>query len=159
NVVTFSMDPKEHGDLATQKKSAYIEQYGRPNAEHGWRFLTGSKEAIAELNSAVGYRYEFDKVFQEYNHPSGIIILTPEGKVARYFYGIGFNDTYRVPGGTTTLRLSLVEASNGKVGSLLDKLTLLCYRFDTHNGYSLNVLRAVQLGGLVTLVLMLAGIG
>ncbi len=154
NVVALSFDPKEHGDLATAKKSVVIEQYGRVGAEQGWRFLTGSKEAVAELMKLIGYRYEFDKSFKEYNHPSGIIVLTPEGKTARYFYGISYNGEFEVPGGKTTLRLSLVEAADGKGGSMLDRLTLLCYRFEHMKGYSLNVLRAVQIGGVITLLLV-----
>src|SRR5262249_4748202 len=92
NVVTVSMDPKEHADLGSAKKAAYLAEYGREGADAGWRFLTGKKESVAELLDAVGYRYEFDKAFKEYNHPSGIVILTPEGKVSRYFLGIGYDD-------------------------------------------------------------------
>lgn len=152
NVVAVSFDWKEHGDLATDKKKVVIQEYGRPNADQGWRFLTGSKEAVAELMSIIGYRYEFDKSFKEYNHPSGIIVLTPEGKTARYFYGITYNGEFQVPGGKTTLRLSLIEAADGKGGSMLDRLTMLCYRFEHMKGYSLNVLRAVQIGGIVTVL-------
>jgi protein SCO1/2 len=152
NVVAVSFDYKEHGDLATAKKGVVIEQYGRPGAEQGWRFLTGSKEAIPELMNTIGYRFEFDKSFKEYNHPSGIVILTPEGKVARYFYGISYDGEFAVPGGKTTLKLSLVEAADGKGGSLLDKLTLLCYRFEHMKGYSLSVLRTVQIGGVITVL-------
>lgn len=159
NVVCVSIDPKEHGGLATAKKQATLQEYGREGVENGWRFLTASKEAIAELTNAVGYVYEFDKAYKEYNHPSGLIILTPEGKVARYFYGIAFDRTFETEdGGTTTLRLSLVEASNGKIGSLKDRLMLLCYRFDHISGYSLNVLRAVQLGGILTVLVIGAGV-
>jgi protein SCO1/2 len=154
NVVAVSFDPKEHGDLATDKKKVVMQEYGREGAEKGWRFLTGSKEAVAELMSTIGYRYEFDKSFKEYNHPSGIIVLTPEGKTARYFYGITYNGEFEVPGGKTTLRLSLIEAADGKGGSMLDKLTLLCYRFEHMKGYSLNVLRAVQIGGILTLLIV-----
>jgi protein SCO1 len=171
NVVTVSMDPKEHGDLAREKKKAYLAEYGRPGAEAGWRFLTGTKESIAALLDTVGYRFEFDKMMKEYNHPSGIIILSPQGKVTRYFYGIGYDGEYEVAAEpiaqgdgtlkrqTTTLRLSLVEAADGKGGSLLDKLTLLCYRYDhLQKGYSLNVMRAVQAGGVLTLLVLAAGL-
>ncbi len=158
NIVTFSLDPKEHHSLARDKKAAYLGGYGRPDTEKGWRFLTGSKESVKTLTEAVGYRYEYDRAFKEFNHPSGLIILTPEGKVARYFYGIGFDAEYKIPGGMTTLRLSLVEASDGKIGSLTDKLTLLCYRFDHTKGYALQIMRAVQIGGILTLVLMGTGI-
>jgi protein SCO1 len=172
NVVTLSMDPKEHGDLAKAKKTTYLHGeggYGRPGADQGWRFLTGTKENTEALLNAVGYRFEFDKMLKEYNHPSGIIILSPQGKVTRYFYGIGYDGEFELDGApvnrdgkmtrpTTTLRLSLVEAAEGKGGSLLDKLTLLCYRYDAlHQGYSLNVIWAVRIGGLVTLLLVAAG--
>jgi protein SCO1/2 len=158
NIVTFSLDPKEHHSLARDKKAVYLDEYGRPGAEQGWRFLTGTKETVQAVTEAVGYRYEYDRAFKEYNHPSGLIILTPEGKVARYFYGIGFDQEYKIPGGTTTLRLSLVEASDGKIGSLSDKLILLCYRFDHTKGYAFQIMRAVQIGGVLTLILMLTGI-
>lgn len=170
NVVTVSMDPLEHGDLARAKKKAYLDEYGRPGAENGWRFLTGKKENIATLLDAVGYHFEFDKMLKEYNHPSGIIILSPKGKVTRYFYGIGYDGEFeldvptakdakeKVTRPTTTLRLSLVEANEGKGGSLLDKLTLLCYRYDHLNqGYAFSVLTAVRIGGIVTLTALVAG--
>lgn len=173
NVVTVSMDPKEHADLGAPKKKAYLDEYGRAGAENGWRFLTGKKEVIGELLETVGYRYEFDKAFKEYNHPSGIILLTPQGKVFRYFYGIGFDETYKLaadpvagPDGkfeipTTTLRLSLIEASEGQIKpSLKDRLMLTCYRFDhLSKGYSLHVMRVVQVGGLLTLLLLGTGVG
>ncbi len=192
NVVCVSMDPKEHGGLAKEKKGHYVGQYGRPGAEAGWRFLTGTKPACVELLGVVGFRYEFDKMLKEYDHPSGLIILSPHGKVTRYFYGISYDGEFEAPdaawGGTgpkpelteaelkqrndpdpekrrrftkptTTLRLSLIEANNGQGGSLLDKLTMLCYRYDSlHKGYSLNVLRAVQAGGVLTLALVGGGV-
>ena len=189
NVVTVSMDPKEHGGLAKEKRAAYVGEYGRPGAESGWRFLTGTKESSTALLSAVGFRYEFDKMLKEYDHPSGLVILSPAGKVTRYFYGISYDGEFEVSENaswagkgprpeltkeelnartekrrnftrpTTTLRLSLIEAADGKGGSLLDKLTLLCYRYDAlHKGYSLNVLRAVQAGGVLTLLLIGTGI-
>lgn len=165
NVITVSMDPKERGGLATEKKNAYLAEYGRPGAENGWRFLTGTKEASTELLNAVGFKYEFDKMLKEYDHPSGLIILSPQGKVTRYFYGIGYDGSFEIDGEpvlqpngsytrpTTTLRLSLIEAAEGKGGSLLTKLQMLCYRYDAlHQGYALNVLRVVQLGGVLTLL-------
>lgn len=159
NVVCVSFDPKEFGGLASDKKKAALGEYGREVANNGWRFLTGTKESIAELTTAVGYIYEFDRAYKEYNHPSGIIILTPNGKVARYFYGIAFDRNFETAdGGTTTLWLSLVEASNGKMGSLKDRLMLLCYRFDHISGYSLNVLRAVQIGGILTVLALGTGV-
>jgi protein SCO1 len=164
NVVCVSFDPKEHADLAAEKRKNTLAAYGRPNAENSWRFLTGTKESIQTLTSSVGFRYEFDRTFKEYNHPSGLIILTPDGKVARYFYGVGFKGTFslaeqgegdfKIPGGTTTLRLSLVEASEGKMGSLKDRLLLTCYSWDHSTGYAFQIMRAVQIGGILTLLAM-----
>jgi protein SCO1/2 len=159
--VTLSFDPKETAGLAQEKKNSYLAAYGRPGAEAGWHFLTGKvgntprqKEAtILQLTDAVGFRFVYDKVFKEYDHATGVVVLTPEGKVARYFYGIKYDGEYRVPGGSTTLRLSLVEASEGKVGSLLDRLILRCYRFDhLERKYSLNIMLVVRAAGVVTVV-------
>jgi protein SCO1/2 len=159
NIVTVSFDPKEQPDLARLKKQSYLELYGRPGAENGWRFLTGAKEPIAQLTDAVGFRYVYDKVYKEYDHPIGVMVLTPEGKIARYFYGINYGGEYRVPGGTTTLRLSIVEASDGKVGSLLDRIILTCYRFDhLESKYSLNILLAVRVGGILTVLVLAAAV-
>jgi protein SCO1/2 len=103
----------------------------------------------------IGYRYEFDKSYKEYNHPTGIIIASPEGKLTRYFMGLRYTGEFRIPGGKTTLRLSLIEAADGKGGSLLDNLYLRCYRFDhLKKGYAPNVLLAVQIGGVITLLLV-----
>lgn len=195
-IVIVSMDPKEFGDLARRKKDAYLNGdphsqqpgYGREGAENGWRFLTGTKENIATLLDSVGYIFEFDKMLQEYNHPSGLIILSPQGKVTRYFYGVGYEGEFETSGDTaawaagrrpelteaelrarregreftrptTTLRLSLIEAADGKGGSLWDKITLLCYRYDSlHQGYKLNVLWAVRIGGIITLTALVAGV-
>lgn len=167
NVVTVSFDPKEAYNIAHEKKRVYLADYGRPGAEEGWHFLTGKvgttvkqkDEAIHQLTDAVGFKFFYDKVFKEYDHPTGVIVLTPAGKIARYFYGQKYDGEYRVPGGTTTLRLTLVEASDGKVGSLLDRLILRCYRFDhLERKYSLNIMLAVRVGGAVTILLLVAGV-
>lgn len=160
-VITVSMDPKEHGDLAQRKKEMSIGEYGRPGAKEGWRFLTGNKEAVAQLTEAIGFRYEFDKVFKEYNHPSGIILLSPLGKVTRYFYGIDYDGEKRLEGGgATNLRLSLIEAADGKGGSLLDKLTLACFSWNPHNKkYTATVRGMMKVAGVVTLVALGLGVG
>lgn len=175
-IVAVSMDPFEHSDLAQKKKQAYLNGdphtgepgYGRPSGETGWRFLTGTKESVSELLNAVGYKYEFDKMLKEYNHPSSLIILSPKGTVTRYFYGIGYSGEFEldVPGvdkkakvtrPKTTLRLSLIEANDGKGGSLLDDLIMLCYRYDQlHQGYAFKVMTAVRIGGAITLVALVA---
>jgi protein SCO1/2 len=160
-VVTVSMDPKEKGDLARRRKELSIKEYGRPGAEEGWRFLTGTKEAVAQLTDAIGYRYEFDKVFKEYNHPSGIVLLSPQGKVTRYFYGIDFGGEKRLEGGEpTTLRLSLIEAADGKGGSLMDKLMLACYSWNPHNKkYTPTVRGMMKIAGAVTILALGLGVG
>lgn len=172
NIVCLSFDPKEHGSLGAAKKEVTLQEYGRTGAENGWHFLTGTKEAIADVMGSIGYRFEFDKAYKEFNHPNVIVIVSPEGKTTRYFYGFKYDgeipiegDKLKQPDGsekipTTTLKLSLIEAAGGKGGSVLDKLTLLCYRFDHLNqGYSVNVLRVVQLGGILTLLLLGSGVG
>lgn len=178
NVVCMSFDPMEHGSieghssLGAAKKEVTLKEYGRPGAEKGWHFITGTKEAIAETMRSIGYKFEFDKAYKEYNHPNAIIILSPNGKTTRYFYGFQYSGNIPIEGEkvkqpdgtekipTTTLKLSLIEAAGGKGGSVVDKLTLLCYRFDHLNqGYSVNVLRVVQLGGILTLLLVGSGVG
>lgn len=161
-VVALSMDPKEHADLGSAKQKAYLGEYGFPADPSGWRFLTGKKEPVGELLGSVGFRYEFDKAFKEYKHPSGIIILTPEGKISRYFLGIGYDDKVNLVDGQPvppptwkTLRLSLVEASGGKIGTLAEQLTLACSRFDhLKQGYALSIMVVVKVGGVLTLLLM-----
>ncbi len=164
NVVVVSFDPKEQPSLAADKKKYYLDEYTRgrdmPNAEAGWFFLTGRREPIRQLTEAVGFGYSYDKVFKEYDHPSGVTVITPGGTISRYFYGIKYDGNYRVPGGTTTLRLSLVEASEGKVGSLLDRLILRCYRFDYQSHkYTPNVMLAVRAAGVATVLLLIAAVG
>ena len=90
NVICFSFDPKEHATDAAAYKKATLGEYGVPGAEKGWRFLTGKKEAIAEVMQSIGFHAEFDKAYKEYNHPNGIILLSPEGKTTRYFYGFEY---------------------------------------------------------------------
>jgi protein SCO1/2 len=161
NVVTVSIDPKEPPGLAAEKKKHYLEAYGRPGAEAGWHFLTGQLPAIKRLADAVGFRFKFDKVFKEYNHPTGVIVLTASGKVSQYFTRTRFEGEYDtvIPGGKTTLKMALVEAGEGKVGSLLDQIMVQCYRFDHFKqGYAFDVLRVVRAGGILTVVLLAVGV-
>ncbi len=178
-IVAVSMDPLERGDRAKAKKKAYLNGdpvtgqlgYGRPSGEAGWRFLTGTKENVGSLLDAVGFKFEFDKMVKEFDHPAGIVILSPKGKITRYFYGITYDGEFELDGpGTTgpngkvtrpatTLHMSLVEAADGKGGSLWTKLKMICYRYDHLNqGYALNVLTLVRLGGLVTLGAVVVGV-
>ncbi|MFO0805048.1 MAG: SCO family protein [Gemmataceae bacterium] len=168
NVITVSFDEREQPALAKEKKKSYLADYGRPGAEKGWRFLTGKKEPIRRLAESVGFKFVYDKVYKEYDHLSGIIVLRPDGRVFRYFYGIGFGDEKEIKYqtgekftiGKTTLKLSLVEASDGQVGSLVDKLALRCFRFDhLEQNYALNVLLAVRVGGVLTVLMLCFGVG
>jgi protein SCO1/2 len=165
SVVVVSFDPKEANEyqLAARNRDEFLRRYGRAGAEAGVHFLTGTKENIAALADAVGFKYEFDKQFKEYNHASGIMVMTPGGKLSRYFYGISFLDKTsdgvpKDPPSAQTLRLTLVEAGEGKIGTFVDKVLIRCYRFDhLSKGYALQVMRVVQAAGALTVVLLAAG--
>lgn len=144
DVVTVSIDPDETPELAAAKKRAYIEQYGRPGAAQGWHFLTGEDPAIRRLAEAVGFRYFYDADRREYAHAAGVMILTPDGKVARYFYGIHY--------AARDLGYGLEDASAGRIGSpVTQPLRLLCFGYDpTHGRYTFLALRLVRIGGVLT---------
>jgi protein SCO1/2 len=145
NVLTVSFDPRETPDLAAAKKKTYITSYGRDDASAGWHFLTGKPESIDALTKAVGFRYVYDAEHDQYIHTSGIMILTPQGRISRYFYGIRFP--------ARDLRLGLVEASADKIGSPTDQVLLYCFHYDPATGkYSASILNFVRLGGAFTIV-------
>jgi len=149
DIITVSFDPHETPDLALEKKQQYLRAYQRASAKTGWHFLTGDAPSIDRLTKAVGFRYAWDEKYQQYAHASGIIVLTPEGKTSRYFYGIDY--------APADLELSLAEASQGKAVSITDRVLLYCFHYDPATGkYSLIVTRVVQAGGIIT-VLALAG--
>ncbi len=156
DVWTVSFDPKETAALAARKKAEYVHSYNRVKgagtvAEDGWRFLTGDAENIAKLTAAAGFRYKWDALSQQYVHPAGIMILTPEAKIARYFFGIDFDPT--------DIRLSLVEASANKIATPTDKLLLFCYHYDPATGrYGLAVANTLRAAAILTL-LGLGGLG
>ncbi|MBI4397387.1 MAG: SCO family protein, partial [Elusimicrobia bacterium] len=132
-------------EQAAEKKQITLQSYQRPGAESGWTFLTGGPEAIREVTAAVGFRYAYVHETKEYAHPSGAIVLTPEGRVSRYFFGLSHSPR--------DLRLALVEASDGKIGSPVDQLLLLCYHYDPKTGkYSLAITRLLRAAGLFTLL-------
>ena len=152
DVVTVSFDPKETPAMATAKKSAYVAKYGRPEAEKGWHFLTGDQAAIAALAGSVGFRYTFDQSTQQYVHASALMVLTPDGHVSKYFYGIEYSPK--------DIRLGLIEASDGKIGSPVDQLLLYCYHYDPHSGkYSMIVMNVLRLAGAATVALIVGFIG
>lgn len=144
-VLTVSINPAETPALAAEKKAAYIEHYGRAEARQGWHFLTGEPSAIHRLAETVGFRYVYDPRTKQYAHAAGIMVLTPSGRVSRYFYGLEYS--------ARDLRLGLVDASEGKIGSPVEKVLLLCYRYDPSTGkYSLAILRLIRLAGAGTLL-------
>jgi len=152
DVVTVSFDPKETPAMATAKKSAYVAKYGRPEAEKGWHFLTGDQAAITALAASVGFRYTFDQSTQQYVHASALMVLTPDGRVSKYFYGIEYSPK--------DIRLGLIEASNGRIGSPVDQLLLYCYHYDPHSGkYSMIVMNVLRLAGAATVALIVGFIG
>ena len=146
NVLTVSIDPTERPTLAEAKQALYTGMYGRPGAAAGWHFLTGDDAQIKQLAAAVGFRYAYDPDSKQYAHASAIMILTPEGKISRYFYGIQYPER--------DLRLGLEQASEGRIGPpVLDQILLFCYHYDPHTGkYGLLISRVIQLAGGLTVL-------
>jgi protein SCO1/2 len=150
DVVTVSIDPTERPILAEAKQALYTGLYGRPNAAQGWHFLTGDEQQIRQLANAVGFRYAYDPDSKQFAHASAIMVLTPEGKISRYFYGIQFP--------SRDLRLGLVEASEGKIGTPIDQVLLFCYHYDPSTGkYGLLISRLIRAAGVLT-VLAIGGL-
>jgi protein SCO1/2 len=144
-LVTVSFNPKETPELAAAKKKVYLGRYKRPAAEGAWHFLTGDADEIARLTKAVGFRYAWDEQTKQFAHPAGITVLTPDGRLARYLYGIEY--------APRDLRLALVEAAAGKIGTPVDQLLLYCYRYDPMTGkYSAMIVNLVRLGAILTLL-------
>jgi protein SCO1/2 len=147
NVLTVSFDPHDTPEMALAKRDVYVGQYGRKGAEQGWHFLTGDPASIQALTKAVGFHYTFDPQTGQYAHATAIMVLTPQGKLARYFYGIQYP-----PGG---LRLSLVEASHEKIGSPVDAILLFCCAYNPATGkYGLLVSHLLMIAGGLTLVVI-----
>jgi len=139
-IVTVSIDPRETPELAQQKKATYLAAYGRPAAAPGWHFLTADAPAIGRLTDAVGFRYRYLEDRGEFAHPAVLFVLTPEGRLSRYLFGVQHDPR--------TLRLSLVEAAAGRIGSPMDKFLLYCYRYDADAGrYAPVALKIMRLGG------------
>jgi protein SCO1 len=151
-VLALSFDPTEQAGVAAQKRASTLERYGRPGAEPGFRFFTGDAPAIDRVTEAAGFRYEYDEQLGQYAHGSAIMVLTPEGRLARYFYGTEYSPR--------DLRFALVEASDGRIGSPTDDLMLLCYRYDPQTGtYSAAAVNAVRVGGVLTALALAAFVG
>jgi protein SCO1/2 len=146
-VVTVSIDPRETPQLATNKKAMYLKKLGNPEAAAGWHFLTGEQTQITALASAVGFRYRYDPKLDQFVHTAGIMLLTPEGRVAQYYYGVEYS--------AKDMRLGIVEASHNKIGSLADQVLLYCYHYDPSTGkYGATITNIVRLAGLITVIVL-----
>ncbi len=147
DVIAISFDARENdkAGLAKNKKAAYLERYGRPGSDGGWHFLTGEQAAIDEVTAAAGFTYRWDDASNQFAHASAIMIVTPDGKLSRYFYGIDY--------APRDVKLSLVDSSENKVGSVTDQLLLYCYHYDPATGkYGLQILRVLRLAAIATLL-------
>jgi protein SCO1 len=142
-VVVVSIDPGEKPELATRKKSQYLQRYRRDSASRGWHFLTGEEREIKQLADAVGFRYSYDPKTKQFAHAAGVMVLTPEGVLSRYLYGVEYP--------AKDLRLSLVEASANRIGSPVDRILLFCFHYDPQTGkYSVAVMNLLRLAAVVT---------
>jgi protein SCO1/2 len=144
-IITVSFDPKESAELAAGKKQTYLDEYRRPGADKGWHFLTGDAVAIESLARSVGFRYRYDPAAKQFAHAAAIMVLTPKGRVARYFYGVEY--------APRDLRLGLIEAADNRIGNPVDQLLLYCFHYDPTTGkYSAAVLNIVRLAGAATVL-------
>lgn len=142
-IVTVSFDPREGPDLAKAKKNRYVHEYKKPKAGESWHFLTGDEPNIAAITKAVGFRYAWDEKFGQYAHAAGFVVLTPSGKVARYFYGVDYS--------SKDMRLAITEASENKISRPVEAIILYCYHYDPSTGrYSLSILRLMKILASIT---------
>lgn len=151
DVVVASIDPAETPALAAKKKREILERYARPGTEGGWHFLTGSRDSIARLTQAVGFRYVYDPARNQFAHAAGMVILTPEGRVSRYILGVEFP--------ARDIRLGLVESGHGKLGNIVDQALLYCFHYDPtvgrYSAATLNILRVSAVATVVALALLI----
>ena len=144
-IVTVSFNPRDTPASATAKKAVYLERYRRQGAAGGWHFLTGDQANIDRLTKAAGFRYVWDAETKQYAHPSGVIVLTPDGRLSKYLFGIEY--------GPRDLRLGIVEASAGRIGTPVDSLLLFCYHYDPMTGrYGLAIMRTIRMAGAATVL-------
>jgi protein SCO1 len=145
DIVTLSINPRETSAMAAAKKASYLKRYGRASAERGWHFLTGDEQSIEQVARAVGFRYVYDRESDQYAHPAGFVILTPQGRISRYFYGIEYPPR--------DLRLGLIEASAQKIGTPVDQLLLLCFHYDPSTGkYNLVIMNVIRILSVATVL-------
>ncbi len=150
-VLTVSFDPRDTPELATAKKATFINEYGDPRAANGWHFLTGEKAQIDLLANAVGFNYAYDAKTGQYAHAAGLIVVSPKGKVAQYFYGVEFP--------SRDLHLAIVQSSTEKIGSLADEIVLYCCKYDLGTGrYQAVISRVLQIVGGFTILIVGGGL-
>lgn len=141
-IVAVSFDPHDTPEIAAAKRESYLKRYRRPDTANGWHFLTGDEASIKALTSAVGFRYKLDPSTGQYAHASAIMILTPDGKLSRYYYGVEYEPR--------DVRLGLVEASRNKIGSPVDQILLFCYHYDPATGkYGAIAMNMIRFGGAI----------
>jgi protein SCO1 len=146
NVVTVSIDPNDTPVLAAAKQAMYAGMYGRPGAMQGWNFLVGRQPEITQLANAVGFHYAYDPDSKQFAHAAGIMVLTPQGKLSSYLYGVQYRER--------DVRLALDQASGGKIGSPIEQALMYCYHYDAHNGkYDLLISRVLQIAGGLTVLI------
>lgn len=147
DVITVSFDPRETPDMAAAKKKDFVGRYGRPDAAAGWHFLTGQPDSINALTKAVGFQYQYDARINQFAHATAIMVLTPQGRISRYFYGVEFPPK--------DLRMGLVEASQGKIGNAVDAVLLYCYHYDPQTGkYGAIVSNILRLAAAATILIL-----
>ena len=147
DILTVSFDPKETPEMAAAKKARYLKRYGRPGAAQGWHFLTGPAASIDALTQAAGFQYQYDPKSGQFAHATAIMVLTPEGKIAQYYYGVEF--------APKDLRLGLIQASENKIGTVVDQVLLYCYHYDPNTGrYGAIISRVLQLAAGATVLIL-----
>jgi protein SCO1/2 len=145
DVVAISFDPRETPVMAAAKKATYLDRYARPGSERGWHFLTGDEANIRRVTNTAGFHFAWDERTEQFAHASGVIVATPDGRLARYLFGIEY--------APRDVKFALMESSAGRIGSVVDQLLLYCYHYEPATGsYSLVAMTAVRLGGAVTLL-------
>ena len=150
-VVFVSFDSRETPEMAAEKKKKALAHFRRPEADSGWHFLTGSRESVEAATKAANFRFSFDAKNNLFAHASGVLLLTPDGRISRYFYGVEY------PG--RDMRLGLVDASAGKIGTPMDHVLLFCYHYDpTAATYSASILKIIRLAGVLTILGLVGGI-
>jgi protein SCO1 len=146
-IVTVSIDPRETSVMAAEKKANFMKRLDRAGAEEGWHFLVGKQPQIDQLANSIGWHYQYDPKSDQFAHAAGVVLITPTGRIAQYYYGVEYS--------ARDMRLGIIEASQNKIGSLADEITLYCYHYDPRTGkYGPVITNIVRLGGVLTIVVL-----